>query len=182
MASSSSTSARASAAPGAARRPPRARRRSRKLGSSSCMSSLAPSAGGGNRAVRAHRDALLGLRRLILLADRHDAQHDATLAEVLVRDALDVSGGHRLRLPVIDLELRRIVVVRLSFGELRGLVEVRLQTAQELKLCARLRALQLYIRRSFPLEAIDDRVCRQLELRERVARARRDSDAELADV
>src|SRR5450759_2125166 len=59
-----------------------------------------------------HDLARFGLRRFVLLTDRHDAEHDAALAEILGGDALYVESGHGLRFRVVDREaVARIAVV-----------------------------------------------------------------------
>src|SRR5438105_3152949 len=80
-------------------------------------------------------DAGGGLRGLILLADGHDAEHDAAAREVFVRDALHVRRRGRLVFVVLVREaMAWIAEVALAEGETERLAGVRLEARNETQL------------------------------------------------
>ena len=109
-------------------------------------------------------DALVRLGRLVQLSRRHDAEHDAAFGQILVRHALHVGGGHRQRLRVFGPEVSRVAVKTGAVGKRQGLAQVRLEAADELELLAGRRLLNLFCRRAFFLQPLDDRIGRRLEI------------------
>src|SRR5207247_7814684 len=92
------------------------------------------------------------------------------------------TGRDRERPAILGAIVAWISVDAEALGQRERLAEVRFESAHEPELDASGRALNLFRRRSLALDPIEQRVRRQLELRQRVAGTRRDGDPVITDI